>query len=110
MPTATKRGQYELTLTLPAWFSYFPDQHKQRTSTSAGAVHCRSKPSHTVQLHRLLQICSTHSGVNDGVLRLTCRTPHHPFDIPTSGSSTSNADCRVSSSWNRWFRYPRKQP
>ncbi|MFC5290032.1 helix-turn-helix domain-containing protein [Actinokineospora guangxiensis] len=37
-------------------------------------------------------------------------TSPHDFDIPMSGSSTSNAARRVSSSWNHWFRYPRRQP
>jgi hypothetical protein len=54
-----------LSRTLPAWSDRFPDQHKQRTSTLAGTVHRRSKLPHTVQLHRLLQICSRHRSVNE---------------------------------------------
>ncbi|GAA1312345.1 hypothetical protein [Saccharothrix xinjiangensis] len=46
------------SLILPVLFHKCPDQHKQRTGTSAGAVHRRSKPSHVVHPHRLLQICS----------------------------------------------------
>src|ERR1051325_10196069 len=58
------RGLESLTLTLPVLFYEHPDQRKRRTGMSAGAVHCRSKPSHVVQLFRLLQICSTHRSVN----------------------------------------------
>jgi len=55
------------SLTPPALFHKYPEQRKQEISTSADAIHRRSEPSHAVQLHRLLQICSTRGSMNSGM-------------------------------------------
>ncbi len=75
------RGLEPLSFTLPVPFNKLTDQRKQRTTTSTGVVHRRSKPPHVVQLHRMLQICSTHRSMNGGRRRTQCRTC-----VPTCGA------------------------